>query len=84
MHKYSGSEIINIGTGEEFSVRNLAKKIGDIASFKGRIVYEKDKPDGIPRRLLDASLIFRLGWRPKVSLDKGLKNTYRWYKENKK
>ena len=84
MHKYSGSEIINIGTGEEFSIRSLAKKIGTITSFKCRIVYEKEKPDGIPRRLLDSSLIFSLGWRPKISLDKGIKNTYQWYKENKK
>ena len=84
MHKYSGSEIVNIGTGEEFSIRRLAEKIKDVASFKGRIVYEKDKPDGIPRRLLDSSLIFRLGWRPKVSLNEGLKDTYQWYKKNKK
>jgi GDP-L-fucose synthase len=84
MHKYSGNEIVNIGTGEEFSIRKLAEKIKDITSFKGRIVYEKEKPDGIPRRLLDSSLIFRLGWRLGVSLDTGLKNTYQWYKENKR
>lgn len=83
MNRYDGNELIHMGIGLETSVRALAKKIKSIVGYKGRIIFQKDKPDGIPRRLLDSSKMFSLGWRPKVSLDDGLKRTCEWYKNNK-
>jgi len=82
MEHYEDSELINISGGEEISIKNLAEKLKKIAGFKGKIVYETDKPDGMPRRILDLTKIFALGWRPKISLKEGLKLTYQWYKNN--
>ncbi|MCX5704279.1 MAG: GDP-L-fucose synthase [Candidatus Omnitrophica bacterium] len=79
MKNYSGNEIINIGTGTEISIKKLAQKIKRIASFKGKIVYEKDKPDGMPRRLLDTTKLLNMRRRPKTDLEKGIKLTYDWY-----
>lgn len=84
MKNYSGSEIINIGTGIEISIKNLAQRIKDIALFKGRITFDTSKPDGMPRRLLDSTKLLNMGWRPKVDLEKGIKLTYEWYKANVK
>lgn len=83
MQNYNRSQIINIGTGIEISVRNLAKKIKDIASYKGRIAFETSKPDGMPRRLLDSTKLLSMGWGPKVSLDDGIRRTYEWYRRDK-
>lgn len=79
MNNYNKPELINIAGGEEVSIKNLANLLKKIIGFKGKIVYETKKPDGIPRRVLDASKIFSLGWRPKISLIEGLKLTYRAY-----
>jgi len=84
MQNYSGSEIINIGTGREISIKNLAQKINDITLFKGKITFDKSKPDGMPRRLLDSRKLLNMGWRPKVDLDKGIKLTCAWYNRNTK
>lgn len=75
-------DLINIGSGEEISIKNLANTIKEIVEFKGDLVFNTDKPDGNPRKLLDSSLINELGWRSATSLNKGLKSTYDWYKEN--
>lgn len=79
MNNYNEQEVINIAGGEEVSIKNLANLLKKIISFKGKIVYETEKPDGIPRRVLDVSKIFSLGWRPKISLIEGLKLTYKAY-----
>ncbi|MFA4854914.1 MAG: GDP-L-fucose synthase [Candidatus Omnitrophota bacterium] len=84
MQNYSGSEIINIGTGTEISIKNLAKKINDITLFKGKVTFDTSKPDGMPRRLLDSRKLLNMGWRPKVDLDKGIKLTCAWYNTNTK
>jgi len=84
MNIYESSEIINIAGGSDISITELAGLIKEITGFKGRIVYDKTKPDGIPRRLLDASKITALGWGPGTMLEKGLKLTYEWYKKKGK
>lgn len=84
MQNYKGSEIINIGTGMEASVKNLAQRIKDIVSFRGKITFETDMPDGSSRRLLDSTKLLSMGWRPKIDLEKGVNLTCQWYKTNVK
>ncbi len=64
---------LNVGSGKEISIKDLAKKISDLIGYKGKIVWDKDKPDGTPRKLLDTSRIMSLGWKPKTSLEDGIK-----------
>ncbi|MCX6754459.1 MAG: GDP-L-fucose synthase [Candidatus Nomurabacteria bacterium] len=82
MNNYSSPEIINIGTGEDLSILELANTIKDIVGYKGSIVWDSSKPDGTPRKLLDISKLKALGWSPKINLNDGIKRTYEWYKEN--
>jgi GDP-L-fucose synthase len=81
MKNYDDSEIINIGVGEDITIRELAQMIKDIVGFKGSIQYDSSKPDGTPRKLLDVSRLRSLGWQPKISLREGIEMTYRWYVE---
>ena len=74
-------EIINVGSGSEISIKDLANKISLIAGYKGKVVFDKSKPDGVLKKTLDSSLISSLNWSPKVDLDDGLKRTYEWYRE---
>ncbi|KHT54528.1 GDP-fucose synthetase [Alteromonas macleodii] len=74
---------INIGTGKDCSIRELVETIADITGFKGNIVWDKTKPDGAPRKLLDVSLLHSLGWKHSYSLKTGLKNAFEWYVQNK-
>lgn len=70
---------LNIGTGTDISIRELAHKVARVAAYEGDIAWDSGKPDGAPRKLLDSSRIRALGWRPRVELDEGLASTYRWY-----
>ena len=79
MRKYDGDWIVNVGCGEDLSIRELAECIRDVVGYRGRLEFDTTKPDGTPRKLLDVSRLFALGWRPKVSLDEGLRSVYRWY-----
>ena len=74
-------EIINVGSGSEISIKDLANKISLIAGYKGKVVFDTTKPDGVLKKTLDSSLISSLNWSPKVGLDDGLKRTYEWYRE---
>tara|TARA_Y100000593_G_scaffold94377_1_gene193143 strand:- start:1448 stop:2413 length:966 start_codon:yes stop_codon:yes gene_type:complete len=76
---------LNIGSGEEISIANLANKIAETVGYSGEINYELDKPDGTLRKLMDISRVKSLGWNPSISLEEGLKRTYEWYSrhENK-
>lgn len=74
-------EIINVGSGSEISIKDLANKISLIAGYKGKVVFDTSKPDGVLKKTLDSSLISSLNWSPKVGLDDGLKKTYEWYRE---
>ena len=74
-------EIINVGSGSEISIKDLANKISLIAGYKGKVVFDTSKPDGVLKKTLDSSIISSLNWSPKVDLDDGLKRTYEWYRE---
>ena len=75
-------DLLNIGFGEEISIKELALKIKKIVNFVGDIEFDTTKPNGNPRKLLDTSLIRNYGWRPEFSLDKGLKLSFNWFKQN--
>ena len=74
-------EIINVGSGSEISIKDLANKISFIAGYKGKVVFDTNKPDGVLKKTLDSSIISSLNWSPKVELDDGLQRTYEWYRE---
>jgi len=82
MRKYNESEIINVGTGNDLTISQLANMVKTAINFKGKIKWDITKPDGIPRKLLDISKLKKLGWRPKTSLEQGIKNEYEWYLNN--
>ena len=76
MKTYSGNVSVNIGTGEDLSIKELAELIKDISGYSGAITWDSSKPDGTPRKLLDISLIHNLGWRHKIGLEEGLAKVY--------
>jgi GDP-L-fucose synthase len=82
MDNYNESEMINIGSGEDISIKALAQVIKEATGYKGKIIFDESKPDGMPRKLLDTSKIQKLGWSPKISLKEGIRKTYRWYQDN--
>lgn len=82
MNNYDGSEIVNIGVGEDVSISGLASLIKEIVGYKGDIVYDSTKPDGTPRKLLDVSRLNSLGWKAKTGLAEGIGKTYEWYVSN--
>jgi GDP-L-fucose synthase len=82
MNHYDDSQIINIGYGEDISIADLALLIKGIVGYVGEIEYDSDKPDGTPQKLLDSSRLRGLGWKPKLSLEEGIKKTYTWYCRN--
>jgi len=82
MEKYEGNDIVNIGSGEDIRISDLASAVRDTVGFEGEIEYDTSRPDGTPRKLLDVSRIHALGWRHRIGLLEGLKDTYRWYLEN--
>lgn len=84
MSNYNSSEIINIGTGKDLSIAELAYLIKDIVGYDGNIIFDTSKPDGTPRKLLDVSKLFNMGWKPKISLEEGIRSTYSWYQEHQK
>ncbi len=82
METYNSSEIVNIGSGEDIPVRELAAMIKDVVGFKGDMRFNPNMPDGTPRKLLDVSRINALGWKPSIPLREGFVATYNWYLEN--
>jgi GDP-L-fucose synthase len=79
MRHYDAEEIINIGTGIDLSIRELAELVRGIVGFKGEIVFDPNMPDGTPRKLLDVSRIQALGWSAQTSLREGIQSTYEWF-----
>ncbi|WP_447095725.1 GDP-L-fucose synthase [Pseudomonas sp. CF10PS3] len=73
---------INVGTGEDCTIRELAQTIAKVTGFKGRLSFDSTKPDGPPRKLMDVSRLERLGWRASISLEEGLRDAYAWFSEN--
>ena len=82
LENYDGDVAINVGVGEDISIKGLAEMIQRIVDFQGDIVWDKSKPDGTPRKLLDVSRITALGWKPEINLEEGIRSTYSWYLGN--
>ncbi|HWR58080.1 MAG TPA: GDP-L-fucose synthase [Thermodesulfovibrionales bacterium] len=82
MKNYSGSETVNVGSGSEVTIRELAATIRDVVGFKGEIVFDASRPDGTPRKLLDCGRLSSMGWRAKTRLKEGLKRAYEDYLRN--
>ncbi|MBI5444624.1 MAG: GDP-L-fucose synthase [Deltaproteobacteria bacterium] len=79
MERYDGEEIVNVGTGEDLTVRALAELVADVVGFRGATAWDATRPDGTPRKLLDVSKMATLGWRAKIGLREGIEETVRWY-----
>ena len=83
MEKYDDAQQINVGSGVEISILDLANKIAEKVGFSGSIVMDANKPDGTPRKVLDITKVSNLGWKPLISLDQGIASTVEWYLQNK-
>ena len=81
MQNYNDSSIVNIGTGEDVAIKELAEKIKDAVGYEGEIVWDTTKPDGTPRKLLDVSKLHNFGWKHSTPLDEGILSTYEWFKK---
>lgn len=79
MEKYSDEEIVNVGTGIDMTIKELAELVGRVVGFEGRMVFDATKPDGTPRKQLDTRKLMRLGWEAKIRLEEGLAATYSWF-----
>ena len=82
LEKYDSPEIINIGCGEDISIRELAELICEVVGFKGELAWDTTKPDGTPRKLLDVSKVHALGWHHRIPLREGIMRTYQWFLKN--
>ena len=82
MEKYDGEEHINVGTGEDVTIKQLAETIVDVVGYKNAYEWDTSKPNGTPRKVLNVDKIKSLGWEPKISLREGIESTYEWFKEN--
>ena len=82
MIDYDSKDIINVGTGKDITIKDLAETIADVVGFKGEIVWDTSKPNGTPRKVLNVDKIKSLGWKPKVSLREGIQKTYDLYKDS--
>lgn len=82
VENYNSPEIINIGSGEEISIREVAELICEVVDYRGVLEWDTTKPDGTPRKLLDVSKLQKLGWKPRIPLRQGIADTYQWFLEN--
>ncbi|MEN9913150.1 MAG: hypothetical protein RLY66_558 [Candidatus Parcubacteria bacterium] len=82
MDNYNQKDFLNVGTGEDVSIKELATSIKDLVGFEGKLVFDVSKPDGMPKKLLDVSKLADLGWKSTTKLDDGLKKSYEWYLES--
>ncbi len=82
LEKYSGEQHVNVGTGQEVSIKELAETVQKVVGYRGKIIWNAAMPDGTPRKLTDVSKINGLGWKHKVELEEGIKLAYDWFKEN--
>jgi GDP-L-fucose synthase len=84
LEHYDSPEIVNVGCGQDVTIRELAELVCDVVGFAGTLEFDKTKPDGTPRKLLDVTRLTKLGWQPKISLREGIKSTYEWFLKNRK
>ena len=80
---YNSPELINIGFGEDVTIRELAESVCDIIGFEGSLVFDTSKPDGTPRKLMNSSRLFSLGWKPRIPLREGIADAYAWFLSNR-
>lgn len=83
MKHYDTSDLINVGSDTEISIRDLSELISNLVGYRGQVVWDTSMPNGTPRKKLDTTRLFDLGWRPKVGFEQGLINTIKWFKENR-
>jgi len=83
LEKYDDPQQINIGSGDEISIKDLGQKIANLTGFTGKVVWDSNRPDGTPRKVLDSTKINKLGWKSSITLDQGIASTVEWYQENK-
>ena len=81
MEKYNSEDIINIGTGEDVTIKELAEIIVEVTGYKNDYEWDTSKPNGTPRKVLNVDKIKSLGWEPKIGLKEGIESTYEWYKK---
>jgi GDP-L-fucose synthase len=79
MQNYENSNIINVGTGKDITIRELAAMVAKVAEFEGDMRFDTSKPDGTPLKRLDVSRLNKLGWQPRIEIEKGIRETYEWY-----
>jgi GDP-L-fucose synthase len=82
LEHYDSPEIVNVGCGEDVTIRELAELVCDVLGYEGTLAFDATKPDGTPRKLLDVSRLSALGWSPQIPLRQGIEQTYRWYLEH--
>ena len=82
METYDEKQFVNVGTGEDISIKDLALLIREIVGFKGELTFDSSKPDGTPRKLMDVSRIHSLGWKHKINLREGIQSVYKSYREH--
>ena len=82
MDHYDGGEIVNVGCGDDISIREVAELMKDVTGYQGEIVWDTTQPDGNPRRLLDVSKMSNMGWKTRMPFDTGVRNTYQWFLDN--
>lgn len=82
MNNYEGNEIVNVGVGEDISIKELAQKVKEVVGYEGEIQFDTSKPDGTPRKLVDVTKLNSLGWKAYTTLEDGLENAYQWFLDN--
>jgi GDP-L-fucose synthase len=82
LEKYNSPDVVNIGFGDDVTIRELAETLCDVVGFGGKLVFDSSKPDGTPRKLMDSSKLFSLGWKPRIALRDGIRDAYAWFLEN--
>ena len=82
MQKYEEGGHINVGTGEDVTIKELAETIAEVVGYEGEIVWDTSKPNGTPRKVMNVDRMKALGWEPKISLKEGIESAYKWYLEN--
>ena len=82
MTSYSGDQHVNVGYGDDIAIADLAQLVADAVGYKGGIAWDRSKPDGTPRKLMDAGKLAGLGWTPKIDLRRGVEDVYQWFLAN--